>query len=76
MGRVTGQLAHWNYERGFGFLRVAGEKRHTFLHNKRLRPEHRGLIELGNLFSFVPLHTERGIEALEPLLIEQYSEAA
>jgi cold shock CspA family protein len=76
MERLTGELVHWNDERGFGFLRVAGEKRDTFLHNKRLRPEHRTSAEIGKVFSFIPLRTERGIEALERLLIERHSEAA
>ena len=76
MERLTGELVHWNGERGFGFLRVAGGKRDTFLHNKRLRPEHRTSVEIGKVLSFIPFRTERGIEALEPLLIEQQSEAA
>jgi cold shock CspA family protein len=74
--RLIGLLIKWDSKRGFGFIRVQGEKRDGFLQNKRLRPEHRASVEIGNALSFVLLRTERGIEALEPLLTEQHSEAS
>jgi cold shock CspA family protein len=67
--RLTGCLIKWDIVRGYGFIKVLGEEKHYFLHNRLIRAEHRASVETGRCFSFVPATTKRGLEAWAPSLI-------
>jgi cold shock CspA family protein len=67
--RLTGILIKFDHQKGYGFIRVLGHPQHYFLHNKLIRTEQRTSVAVGRCLSFVPMKTERGLEAWAPSLI-------
>jgi cold shock CspA family protein len=67
--RLTGILIKWDATKGYGFIKVLGSKKDYFLRNKLIRAEQRTSVAVGRCLSFVPMKTERGLEAWAPSLI-------